>query len=259
MNYNQARDIFYSVFPNKNKYLDYGEGESNIILSAPHGGGIKPFDIPYRSYGNRSGDTYTRRLIKAIIDKLDKKPYYIYADIHRSRVDLNRDIGEGAQGNFKAQQIWNAWNRTLDYFTDIVSMGFSKGLYIDIHSHNKSNKFEIGYGLGVKDYLAVRKNKPISSKSTMYGVKRAGYSEYSTLFGNISFPNILEYSGYDILVPTSEASYLNGGRNIREFSGNSIGALQIECPISVLRYDLSGVASSIAVVLELFTERHCNA
>lgn len=258
MAHSTLMDLYYSMFPDNSKYLTFREGNSNVILSAPHGGGIKPIDIPYRKYGNRSGDTFTRRLIQSLISALPDNPYYIYSDIHRSRVDLNREIEEGAQGNAKAEKIWNDWNNALTEFKEQVSFKYNKGLYIDIHSHNKSDKFEIGYGLNVQDYLAVRKNKPIYNKSTMYAAKKSGASEYFSLFGNTSFPHLLESYGYKVLVPTSEAGYLNGGRNIRKFKSNQIAAVQIECPMSVLEHDLDRVAMVLAIAIKSFKRKFLN-
>lgn len=249
------RDLLYSVFPDKNKYLTYKEGNSPIILSAPHGGNITPLSIPKRKYGNRSRDTYTRRLIQLIIDKLDEKPYYIYSDIHRNRVDLNRDIIEGAQGNKKADQIWMIWNNILrDYSAKVHSL-YKRGLYIDIHSHNNSNQFQIGYGLSVKDYLDLKAGWKISSISTLYPLVNKSITEKSLCFGYGSIIDTIEYSGYSVLIPESENKYLNGGRNIQEFSGDEIGAIQIECPIPILKYDLNGVADTLVKSIELFSQR----
>lgn len=245
-----TRDLFYSVFPNSIKYLTYGVGNIPIILSAPHGGGIKPLSIPYRKYGNRGRDSYTRRLIQKVIELLDK-PYYVYSDIHRSRVDLNRDIEEAAQGNRKAELIWTQWNNKLNEFTSIVKAKHGKGLYVDIHSHNNSDKFQIGYGLSVNEYNDIRVGWEINDKSTMYAF-RDGNSEFPALFGEFSFPHNLEVFGYEVLIPEAENKYLNGGRNIYKFSDKSIGAIQIECPIPVLRKDLNGVAVALANSIEIF-------
>lgn len=241
--HNVFRDLFYSIFPHKSasNYLTFGIGESPIILSAPHGGDIKPLDIPYRKYGNRSRDTYTRRLIELVIEKLPQKPYYIYSDIHRNRVDLNRDIVEAAQGNKKAEMIWRIWNNILLNYTASSVGRFGKVLYIDIHSHSNSDKFQIGYGLSVKEYNDVKARWKIKDKSTMYAFSEFGY-EFPVLFGEYSFPNSIESYGYKILVPQDEKHYLNGGRNIKEFSGNKVGAIQIECPIPILKTDLNNVA-----------------
>jgi hypothetical protein len=252
--HNILGDLFYSIFPQQNKYLTYGDGNSPIILSAPHGGNIQPISIPKRTWGNRSRDTYTRRLIQRIIELLPEKPYFIYSDIHRNRVDLNRDIEEAAQGNKSAKRIWETWNEELQRYTSFVSKKYGKGLYIDIHSHNNSNLFQIGYGLKVKDYLDLRGGWEIKNHSTLFPLVNQHYSEKSLCFGYNSIISDLEYSGYNVLVPKDEAKYLNGGRNIREFHGNEIGAIQVECPIPVLKNDLDRVARALANSIQSFQQ-----
>lgn len=255
MAHNILTDFYYSIFPNSDKYLTYAPGKTNIILSAPHGGGIKPSTIPARTTGNRSGDTYTRRLIQRVVELMHEKPYFIYADIHRSRVDLNRKFSEATDGNYGAEKIWMKWNTTLaDYVTKIRNK-YGKGLYIDLHSHNNNELFQIGYGLTVNSYLNLRKGLAISSKSTMYPLKVKGKSEFTTLFGNGSMIRTLENRGFRVLVPEAEDKYLNGGRNIKAYSGGGIGAMQIECPIPVLKSDLEEVAMTIVEGIERFQEK----
>jgi len=247
-----VKDLFYSIFPNKNKYLTYGNGNSPIILSAPHGGNIKPLSIPYRKYGNRSRDTYTRRLIQRVIELLDENPYFIYADIHRSRVDLNRDYTEATQENQKAEEIWFVWNDILSEYQTEVRNKFGKGLYIDIHSHNNSDKFQIGYGLSVRDYLDLNGGWEIKNKSTLFPLVNEIVKEKKLCFGIGSIIDSLEYQGYKVLIPESENKYLNGGRNIQQYSMSGTGAIQVECPIPILKKDLEGVAIALANSIDLF-------
>jgi hypothetical protein len=246
MTHNILGDLLYSIFPQQDKYLTYGIGNSPIILSAPHGGNIKPISIPKRTWGNRSRDTYTRRLIQRVIELLPDKPYYIYSNIHRNRVDLNRDFEEATQGNKSAEKIWSEWNITLDKFKTVVSGRYGRGLYIDIHSHNNSSLFQIGYGLKVKDYLDLKGGWETRNHSTLHPLVDKDTSEKSLCFGYNSIISNLEYNGYNVLVPKEEAKYLNGGRNIREFHGKGIGAIQVECPIPILKKDLDRVARALA-------------
>lgn len=247
------RDLFYSLFPqtNLNKYLIYRPGNCPIVISAPHGGDIKPYDIPYRTYGNRSRDTYTRTLLQRILETANKKPYFIYADIHRSRVDLNREIKEACQGNKKAEEIWTTWNTIISGFINDAVSKYGKVLYIDLHSHNNSDEFQIGYGLNVKNYLDVKAGWDIKANSTMYAFKD-GSNEFPALFGEFSFPRSIENHGYKVLTPHDEKDFLNGGRNTRHFSNANVGALQIECPIPVLKKNLHHTAYSLVDAIEIF-------
>lgn len=256
---NILNDLFYSVFPSTNKYLTHYKGDTNILLSAPHGGSIRPINIPYRSYGNRSRDTYTKELIKKIINFSAQKPYYIYSNIHRSRVDLNRGVIEGAQGNERAINIWEDWNNTLNSFSAEIRNKYKKGIYVDIHSHSNSDKFQVGYGLSVNSYLDIKSGWETKTHSTMYTLKpKSDKSEYEVLFGENSVIGTLESYGFDVLVPEEEAKYLNGGRNIKQWSDYGIGAVQIESPISILKDELEVVAIAICNAIEVIAERYCN-
>lgn len=255
MSHSLLKDFYHSIFPVNSKYITNSRGNSNIILSAPHGGGIKPINAPRRRYGNRSQDTYTRRLTELIINGLKEKPYYIYADIHRSIVDLNRDIEEATQGNKLAEDLWKDWNYITASYTDQVRNKFGRGLFIDIHSHNKSDYFELGYALKVQDYNAIKMGSPSRAKSTLYPILNDLTPQRELLFGDKSFETCIEFGGYKVLNPTDDKHYLNGGWNIEKNHGKGIGAVQIECPISVLKLDIDNIAKTLINAIEIFKER----
>lgn len=251
-------NLFHSVLPNNKDFLVYKSGKSNVILSAPHGGRIKPISIPRRKYGNRSGDSYTKDLLLRVVELLPNKPYYIYCNLHRSRIDLNRDMDEATQGNKEMQKLWDIWKYTLDNYLNEVRFFYGKGLYIDIHSHNNHDKFMIGYGISIRDYLILMDDKQIPTKnSTMHSLKEFSeekyISEHSVLFGAYSFPKTLESRGYKVLIPKNDKAFLNGGRNIMRNHGKGIGALQIECPISILKKDLESVAQALVESINVFS------
>lgn len=257
---NFFEDFLSAFVPDNKKYLTYREGKTNILLTAPHGGSIQPISIPRRKYGNRSRDTYTRTLIQRILELSKDKPYFVFANIHRSRIDLNREIEEACQGNSKMEQVWNDWTRLVKEYQNNIRFYYKKGLYIDIHSHNNSNQFQIGYGLSVRDYLALLDDNKIPTKnSTMHSLKELApeyyMTEHNVLFGKYSIPKSLEMFGYKVLIPKNDKDYLNGGRNIKEFHGDGIGAMQIECPISVLRNDLDKVANCLVYGINRFKEK----
>jgi hypothetical protein len=240
-------DLFYSAIP-KNSYLRTGVGENNLIITAPHGGNIKPLFIPRRKGGVQVQDTYSRRLTEKIIEYLDEKPYYIISDIHRSRIDLNRNIWEACEGNYRAEKIWNSWDKTIQRFTNEVIHKYRYGLYIDIHSHNDGDYFELGYNLSAKDYIKLFDEMDVTGSS----LDSLGYDLHDMVFGSYSLKYSLEDWGYDIFFPTKNEVYFNGGRNIEVYSGNGIGAIQIECPVSILKDDLDWVAFALAESIAKF-------
>lgn len=250
--HNIFRDFFYSIFPQED-YLTYRAGKIPVILSAPHGGNMQPISIPKRTWGNRSRDTYTRRLIQLVIERLPQAPYFVFSDIHRNRVDLNRDVHEAAQENKRAEEIWFDWNNILSEFQKDIRNKYTRALYIDIHSHNNSNEFQIGYGLKVKDYISVLSHLDAKEKSTMQVFEKNG-SMYPALFGEYSFPQSIRNYGFRVLVPKDDRKYLNGGRNIKQYSQATVGAIQIECPIPILRTNLNEVANCLVYGINRFRE-----
>lgn len=254
--HNILRDWYYSNFPNSSKYLTYGRGKTNVVISAPHGGGIKPKHIPDRKYGNKGQDTYTRRIIQRVLELSNEKPYFVYADIHRSKLDLNRGIEEAAQGNKEMEAVWKEWNTILPSYLEEAVSNYGKCLYIDLHSQNNNSYFQIGYGLKVKDYLDIKNHRVVTSRSTMYALKGSRKSEFHPLFGNYSFPWSIESRGFKVLVPKEEDKYLNGGRNILHYSGDGVGAIQIECPISVIKYNVEDTSIMIVKAIKNFKERY---
>jgi hypothetical protein len=243
-------DLFYSAFP-KSSYLRYGVGESNLIITAPHGGNTKPFFFPRRKFGNQLMDSYTRRLTEKIINNLDVQPYYIVSDIHRSRVDLNRTFLEGCERNPKAEKVWNSWDKALQRYTNEITYEYDKGLYIDIHSHNNGDYFQLGYNLSSSDYIKLYDELDVSGSS----LDSLDYDLREMVFGKYSFKYSLEDFGYEIFFPTKNEQYFNGGRNIEVYSGNGIGSVQIECPVSILKYELDAVAFALSESIIKFQEK----
>lgn len=222
------------------RFLDFAEGETNIILSAPHGGNSRPPEMVTRKGGKKLQDTHTRKLAYKLVSTLNK-PYYIVSNIHRKFVDLNRDIEE-AEKNPIAEEIWKLWNDVLQYYTDEVRNKYKNGLYIDIHSHNNSDEFHLGYALSREDYLKIVHGD--SQTETSLGA--LGDSLKDMLFGENSLKYQLEFYGYKVHNPLERDTYFGGGFNVRKFSNKSIGAIQLEIPVSILKVDMLGVCTALS-------------
>jgi len=224
-------------------YLFIKEGKTNIVISAPHSGSAKPWNIPNRKYGNLLQDTYTKKLIQLVVKKLFwMEPYYIYSNIHRCKVDLNRDILEGAQFNTKAERIWKDWNMLIKYFTEQACEYGGKCLYIELHSHNDSNEIQLGYNLNARNYLKLMKIKRSNVSTTLDAIHP---DPYETIFGDFSFKTSLENFGYKVFSPSNGKVYFNGGRGIETFSNSNVGAIQIEFPVLELGRNTDIAASAI--------------
>lgn len=62
-------------------------------------------------------------------------PHVIINNLHRTRVDPNRNIEEAADGNPDAEKAWNRFQGYIDSASDLVTGEFGKGLFINLHGH----------------------------------------------------------------------------------------------------------------------------
>lgn len=239
------------------KYLEYREGEINLILSAPHSGEFYPKSIPSRKNGHRLKDGYTDRIIKGLIKYFDYKPFYIYSNVHRSRVDLNRNLAEATEGHRIAEKIWRDWDAVLRDFLHKTSLRYRKTLYVDVHSHNDSDEFHFGYGISKKNYRSlIAKNNKNFIRTSLDALSLG--NRYDLLFGRKSFEGLLENCGYKIFHPKENEVYFSGGRNVRTYKNNMVGAIQIEIPTPICDRDLIGVISCLGDCINGFMEEFVN-
>ena len=159
-------------------YIEYQEGNMNLILSAPHGGKMTPKSIPNRhagtvvdgkihyghglsgtkSNGNSEvrtkSDLNTKKLTNFIVKKIDqltggKRPYVIINNLHRSKLDPNRRVEPGAFGVRDAVEAWQAYHEYIEHAkSNISSQHRGRGLLVDLHGQAHSEDWiEIGYTL----------------------------------------------------------------------------------------------------------------
>lgn len=124
-------------------------GNIPVLLSAPHGGKVKPLNTVERvglDY-KTSSDANTIEILLEVSKELQNIwgiPYHVYTNIHRSRLDVNREIEEALGQNGCLV------NNYLDYhsFIKFTSAAIGEKLFvIDIHGHTHEEEMvEIGYG-----------------------------------------------------------------------------------------------------------------
>jgi hypothetical protein len=127
-----------------------------IIISAPHGGNLRPDEIPDRTWGMLIGDPnsieYAREVIAYLYQWTGRRPHLIINHLARIKMDANRDIGEGAQGNPYAEQAWTEYHAFIQDAKDTVTADWGRGHYFDFHINIHSGKWtEIGLGLSGAD------------------------------------------------------------------------------------------------------------
>merc|ERR550519_1922028 len=123
----------------------------NLIISAPHGGRLKPDSIPVRQPGCEvdgqcrftgepncptddvcqevatSSDTYTDTIAKGVVDHIfnftGRRPHLIINRLHRSRLDPNREVDEAAQGKRDAVTAYNEYHAFIHKAKEAIATG----------------------------------------------------------------------------------------------------------------------------------------
>lgn len=152
-----------------NEYIEYIPGNMPVIISAPHGG-VKQSGqtiggtfypdndstLPDRSCGTNERDDNTDILIReiqqSVYDQTGCYPYIIINNLHRSKLDPNREVNEATCGDADAIFYWNTFHDFIDQASTDVMSKWGKGLYIDLHGQSHSiPRIEAGYNISASD------------------------------------------------------------------------------------------------------------
>lgn len=209
------------------KYIEYIHGNMPLVLTAPHGGYEKPENIKDRTKSSVKQDKRTLEMtleISDVIFKLTgKRPYLVINNLHRVKLDPNRNEEIAVQGDSLARIAFNEFHEFIELAEKSVYNIWNTGFYIDIHAHrSKNRKIELGYLLD-GEVLSLSDNDiddPFFVQNSSIR-NLAAHSEYSfsnLIRGEVSFGAILSKSGWEVLPsplqhePTSE-KYFAGGYN----------------------------------------------
>jgi hypothetical protein len=257
-------------------FIKYWPGELPVVISAPHGGTKKPVDMPDRTYGVTVLDGYSAPLATAMRDamraRFGKAPHLIICELSRTKVDCNREIVEGAQGNAKAEGVWHEYHALIDEAEKTVLGTSPHGMYFDIHSHGHPKKrVEIGYLLKKEDLALtdaqLNADAKVAGRSSIRELGKltpAGFAEL--LRGPTSLGGLLEERGIPAIPSpkqTLEAKdpYFNGSFDITAHGTRDkaqLDGVQFETP-GILRDTAdrrAATAKVIAEVVDIFFERH---
>lgn len=248
-----------STYRGRNGYISYIPGTLPLIISAPHGGSLRPGELPDRTSGTIDRDTNTEELALAIASafqqRTGKRPHLVLSHLHRIKLDPNREIKEAAGGNVLAEHAWREWNTFVAAARDFVDAG-GGGLYIDLHGHGHGiARLELGYLLtgsqlaGTDAQLAAL----IDNTSIRSLARRTGQPLAALLRGDAALGTLFENAGVPAVPSRQQPApggdpYFNGGYNTLQygsrFSG-SVDAIQVEAHSS-FRSNI-GVSSSVFV------------
>jgi hypothetical protein len=239
-----------SVYYGTKGYIKVLTGNMPLVISIPHGGYLLPDEIPDRPCENcaKNQDVYTIEIGYGIRDAIYKKtgfyPFVIINNLHRTRLDPNRNIAEAASGNKNAELVWTEFQNSIDSATKEVQKRFGKGLYIDLHGHrHEIKRTELGYLLSSEE-LQLDNDLLNSGSLVEYSsirnlvVSNPGSFSYSELVrGKTSLGSMLEQKGYPCIPSMNHPSpgqtepYFSGGYNTTRHGsshGGTIDGVQIE-------------------------------
>ena len=148
-------------------YVEYIPGDLPVVLSAPHGGGFTPAEIDDRTWGATVTDLNTAELTLAVrdafFDRTGHTPHVIISNLNRVKLDPNREIVEGAQGNVFAELAWQEFQGFIEIARVTVASDFGGGMYFDMHGHGHPiGRLELGYLLSISTL-----NQPDASLNNM--------------------------------------------------------------------------------------------
>ncbi|SKA99461.1 hypothetical protein SAMN02745166_02947 [Prosthecobacter debontii] len=236
--------------PDVSNYIESSPGTLPIILTAPHGGDLKPASLLTRRYGVTAKDSNTRELSLLIAQELEKRyggrPHLVICRLHRSKLDCNRELTEAAQGDPTAIAAWQRFHAEAEAQEKAVIQRHGTGLTLDIHGHRHEDpRVELGYLLTSKLLNTVSDAqldrdahyRTLTSLRTLSGQTPHRFSDL--IRGPSSLGALLEAKGFHCLPSPSkpspgQAAYFSGAYDITAHGSRDdagpISAIQLECP-----------------------------
>lgn len=261
----------------RNQYIEYIAGELPVIVSAPHGGALRPDEIPDRTSGTTVTDLNTAELARAVdsalVRRTGKHAHVVIVRLHRVKLDANRDLTEGAQGDAEAELAWQDFHRFLTDAKDDVSQRHTGGLYLDLHGHGHAiQRLELGYLLNPAQLrepdVSLDQHPMYETASSIRTLSvRSPLSFAELLRGPSSLGSLFEAEGFPA-VPSAatpdpgDDEYFDGGFNTYTHgcrAGGVICAVQIEANRIGVRdteENRARFAAAVARVIESYLDLH---
>jgi N-formylglutamate amidohydrolase len=246
-----AQYIPGEVYYGANKYTEYVAGNLPLIITAPHGGTDSASDLPDRTEGTFTTDSNTAELSRAIrsacTNRYGRWPHVIICRVPRKKIDCNREIVEGAQGNPATEAVWSEYHNLIRSAKESVTSSYGRGLLIDLHGHGHAlPRLELGYNLftsTLKQPSFSTSDKDISCVRELGNRTRVSFDEL--IRGPFSLGTLLDLRGYPAIPSLNlpnpgkttsggDNEYFSGGYTV-EIHGTmspntgTINAIQIEC------------------------------
>ena len=251
-------------------YIEYQQGSGQIVITIPHGGGLRPSHIPDRDAGSDIGgkvvyihdaciekdhrkysvrykkDTFTQELGLMLADRLElltnHRPHVVLCHLYRGKLDVNCELEKAAFGVVEAGAAWHAWHAFIQQAKEEIQETYKRGLLLDIHGHRHPEDWiELGYTLSPTQ---LNENSYAAEDTSICGlleVNKLTKSPQKVIQGEHSLGGLLSAQGYKV-VPSPQfpspgnGSYYTGGFNTTyhgSHQGSPVDAIQLENPKSL--------------------------
>lgn len=129
-----------------------------VVLSAPHGGELRPEDIPDRTSGCMEPDWESVPLVEEAWREFGKdrasSPAMIKLQLHRTKMDGNRPRATCGEGHEAVCSAWDAYHGWVEEATRRCVEHFGFCLVLDIHGQSHRRLVtELGYLATTDDLL----------------------------------------------------------------------------------------------------------
>ena len=257
----------------RSNYVVYIAGDMPLIISAPHGGILKPAALPDRKAGEFTHDDHVEEMARTLQQVLHQcfghYPHIIICRVERRKVDCNREIEAGAGDQPGARQAWTDFQRFIAIARSTVLATTGKGFYIDLHGQSHTIKrAELGYcltGSQLTNADRVLNAPAYANRSSIRNLaQRTGRPLAELLRGTNSFGALLAAQGYPAVPsptmpdPGRDNPYFDGGYNARHHSsanGGAVDGLQMELNLKGVRdtaINRTNFSRALAQVLDAY-------
>jgi hypothetical protein len=257
------------------EYVELIPGELPIIISAPHGGSLRPAEIPDRTGSNvttvqdANTEQLAREIGKEFRARTGRAPTLVIVRLHRVKLDANRELGEAALGNAHAGRAWHEYHGYIEAARAAIVAAGREGVYIDLHGHGHDiQRLELGYRLTATDLAqsdAVLSGAALVQKSSLRArVAASGLPHADLIRGGGGLGTLFEARGFPTVPSAAQPSpgaapYFTGGYNTDRHAsrdGNLISGLQIEANREGVRDTEANRRRFAAVLLEVLQQWH---
>lgn len=231
-----------SVF-GEHQYIEYIPGDLPLVVCSPHGGRETPKEIPDRTQGVVQPDVNTQELARTFAEAVHARTghhmHLIISNLHRGKLDPNREIEEAAQGSAVAQKAWNEYHGFIAQACAATVKKYGVAFFIDLHGQSHPDvRIELGYQHSAKDLAASDEqlNGPsYIAKSSIQLIAKQCQEPYSQLVrGPDSLGALLEKKGFlaapSPRMPSPQEPFFTGGYTVRRYcvAKDHVTGLQIE-------------------------------